>query len=62
MNNAFSNLDDEIAKVPDHVKTMLVAEIDTIRDSLNVANMFMGEFMLTFVKMIQETQPEMEED
>jgi uncharacterized protein len=55
MNKAFNELDDT-AKAPEHIKGMLVSEIDFIRDSLTVVNFFMGQFMQTAVVMMQESQ------
>jgi uncharacterized protein len=55
MNKAFNQLD-EAAKAPEHIKDMLVSEIDFIRDSLTVVNFFMGQFMQTAVVMLQESQ------
>ncbi len=56
MNKAFNELDKEI-RAPEHLKDMVVSEIDSIRDSLTVVNFFLGQFMQTAVKLLQESQP-----
>jgi hypothetical protein len=49
----FQDIEDQEAFVPEHLKNMLVAEIDVIRDTMQIVQMFLGEFPLVAVKMLQ---------
>lgn len=45
---------DEDATAPEHLKGMLTAEIDVIRDAMQIVQMFLGETMLVAVKYMDE--------
>jgi hypothetical protein len=42
---------------PEHLKGMLTAEIDAIRDAMQIVQMFLGETMVVAVKFLQELEP-----
>lgn len=48
---------DEDATAPEHLKGMLTAEIDAIRDAMQIVQMFLGETMVAAVKLLQELEP-----
>lgn len=48
---------DENATAPEHLKGMLTAEIDAIRDAMQIVQMFLGETMVAGVKLLQELEP-----
>lgn len=48
---------DDNATAPEHLKGMLTAEIDIIRDAMQIVQMFLGETMVAGVKYLQELEP-----
>ena len=48
---------EEDAHVSEHLKEMLIAEVDIIRDVMQIVQMFVGENMLVAVKLLQELEP-----
>jgi hypothetical protein len=48
---------DDNATAPEHLKGMLTAEIDVIRDAMQIVQMFLGETMVVAVKLLQELEP-----
>ena len=53
--NAFDNFfDEEELFAPESLKDMLVSEIELIRDSMVIVNMFLGEPIKTGLKYLQE--------
>lgn len=48
---------DDNATAPEHLKGMLTAEIDTIRNIMQIVQMFLGETMVSGVKLLQELEP-----
>lgn len=57
MNQAFKNIDNQDIKAPEALKGMLVAEVDTIRDAMQLVQLFIGEPFLAATKMMQELEP-----
>lgn len=51
---------DDNATAPEHLKGMLTAEIDAIRDAMQIIQMFLGEPMVAVVKLLQELEPKEE--
>jgi hypothetical protein len=51
---------DDNATAPEHLKGMLTAEIDMIRDAMQIVQMFLGETMVAGVKLLQELEPKEE--
>jgi hypothetical protein len=47
---------DDNATAPEHLKGMLTAEIDMIRDAMQIVQMFLGETMVAGVKLLQELE------
>ena len=47
---------DDDAQAPAHLKGMITAEIDVIRDIMQVVQMFLGETMVTGVILLQELE------
>lgn len=47
---------DDDATAPEHLKGMLTAEIDVIRDAMQIVQMFLGETMVAGVKLLQELE------
>ncbi|WP_337041625.1 hypothetical protein [Emticicia sp. 17c] len=56
MNDTFQEIDDDNAQAPEHLKGMLTAEIDAIRDIMQIVQMFLGETMVAGVKLLQELE------
>lgn len=52
-NNSFKNIDTE-KKIPAHVKSALIAEIETIRNTAVLVELFVGNFINTFSKSIED--------
>lgn len=48
---------DDDATAPEHLKGMLTAEIDVIRDAMQIVQMFLGETIVAGVKLMQELEP-----
>jgi len=48
---------EEDAQAPAHLKGMITAEIDVIRDIMQVVQMFLGESMVSGVVLLQELEP-----
>ncbi len=44
------------AQAPAHLKGMITAEIDVIRDIMQIVQMFLGETMVTGVVLLQELE------
>ncbi len=42
---------------PEHLKGMLTSEIDTIRNAMQIVQMFLGETMVAGLKLLQELEP-----
>ena len=53
---------DEDAQAPAHLKGMITAEIDVIRDIMQVVQMFLGETLVTGVILLQELENKEKED
>ena len=53
--DTFQDFDDN-AEAPAHLKGMITAEIDVIRDIMQVVQMFLGETMVTGVILLQELE------
>jgi hypothetical protein len=53
---------DDNAQAPAHLKGMITAEIDVIRDIMQVVQMFLGETMVTGVILLQELENKEKED
>lgn len=51
-----ADFDDDVT-APEHLKGMLTAEIDAIRDAMQIVQMFLGETMVAGVKLLQELEP-----
>jgi redox-regulated HSP33 family molecular chaperone len=47
---------DENATAPEHLKGMVIAEINTIRDVMQIVQMFLGETMVAAVTLLQELE------
>ncbi|GAB3501787.1 hypothetical protein [Emticicia fontis] len=58
--DTFQDFDDD-AQAPAHLKGMITAEIDVIRDIMQVVKMFLGETMVTGVILLQELENKEEE-
>ncbi len=48
---------DDNATAPEHLKGMLTAEIDVIREAMQIVQMFLGETMVVAVKYLDELYP-----
>jgi len=48
------DFDDEDLKAPEALKDMLISEIELIRETMVIVNMFLGEPMKTAVNFLQE--------
>jgi len=48
---------DENACAPEHLKCLITAEIDAIRDAMQIVQMFLGETVVAGVKLLQELEP-----
>jgi hypothetical protein len=59
--DTFQDFDDD-AQAPAHLKGMITAEIDVIRDIMQVVQMFLGETMVTGVILLQELESKEKED
>jgi len=59
--DTFQDFDDD-AQAPAHLKGMITAEIDIIRDIMQVVQMFLGETMVTGVIMLQELENKEKKD
>ena len=53
--DTFQDFDDD-AQAPAHLKGMITAEIDVIRDIMQIVQMFLGETMVTGVVLLQELE------
>jgi hypothetical protein len=53
----FDNIEDGELLAKEALKDMLVSEIEIIRDTLSLVNMFFGENMKAVLRLIQETEP-----
>jgi hypothetical protein len=49
------------AQAPAHLKGMITAEIDVIRDIMQIVQMFLGETMVAGVVLLQELEQKEEE-
>ena len=56
MNQAFKNIEDNSIKAPEGIKGMVVAEVDAIRDAMQLVQLFLGEPFLAATKLIQEME------
>lgn len=59
--DTFQDFEDD-AQAPAHLKGMITAEIDVIRDIMQVVQMFLGETMVTGVILLQELENKEKED
>lgn len=59
--DTFEDFDDD-AQAPAHLKGMITAEIDVIRDIMQVVKMFLGETMVTGVILLQELENKKKEE
>ncbi|MBA4852918.1 hypothetical protein [Emticicia sp. BO119] len=59
--DTFQDFDDD-AQAPAHLKGMITAEIDVIRDIMQVVQMFLGETMVTGVILLQELEDKPKKD
>lgn len=50
------------AQAPAHLKGMITAEIDVIRDIMQIVQMFLGETMVTGVVLLQELEQKEKEE
>ena len=50
------DFDDDVA-APEHLKGMLTAEIDAIRDTMQIVQMFLGETMVAAITYLDELYP-----
>lgn len=57
--DTFQDFDDD-AQAPAHLKGMITAEIDVIRDIMQIVKMFLGETMVTGVILLQEMESKAE--
>jgi len=55
MADTFQEIDDD-TRAPEHLKDMITAEIDVIRDIMQIVQMFLGETMVAGVKLLQELE------
>jgi hypothetical protein len=56
--NGFDDfLNEDDLKAPEALKDMLLSEIDIIRESMVIVNMFLGEPLKATIKYIQEFEP-----
>ena len=53
--DTFQDFDDN-AEAPAHLKGMITAEIDIIRDIMQVVQMFLGETLVTGAILLQELE------
>ncbi|MFD2520063.1 hypothetical protein [Emticicia soli] len=53
--DTFQDFEDD-AQAPAHLKGMITAEIDVIRDIMQVVQMFLGESMVSGVVLLQELE------
>lgn len=58
MTDNFQEWDDEEFTVPESLKGMIVSEVDSIRDTMQVVQLFLGEFFLAGLKLVQELDTE----
>ena len=56
MDNAFFNIDPD-DKVPESLKKALISEIDTLRNSLELVTLFVGNFFNTAGKLANQDSP-----
>lgn len=59
--DTFQDFDDD-AQAPAHLKGMITAEIDVIRDIMQIVQMFLGETMVTGVVLLQELEQKEKEE
>ena len=62
MNGFDDFFDDDDLKAPEALKNMLVSEIELIRESMVIVNMFLGEPLKAGLKYIQEFEPNKTKD
>jgi hypothetical protein len=55
--NIMDDFDDDDLKAPEALKDMLVSEIELIRETMTIVNMFLGEPMKATLKYLQEFEP-----
>jgi hypothetical protein len=53
--NPFKKIESE-GKVPEHLKDALVAEIETIRNTSVIVELFVGSFINTLIKAVDDNQ------
>jgi hypothetical protein len=51
------DFDDDDLKAPEALKDMLISEIELIRETMVIVNMFLGEPMKATVNYLQEFEP-----
>ncbi len=60
--NGFDDFFDDDLKASDALRDILLSEIDLIRESMVIVNMFLGEPLLATIKYIQEFEPKITSD
>ncbi|MCP9769185.1 hypothetical protein EGI22_14800 [Lacihabitans sp. LS3-19] len=60
--NGFDDFFDDDLKAPEALKDMLVSEIELIRESMVIVNMFLGEPLKAGLKYLQEFEPKKTND
>lgn len=50
------DFEDDDIQVPESLKNMIVAEVDTIRDVMSVVNMFVGEPAKALITLLNELE------
>lgn len=51
------DFDDDDLKAPEALKDMLISEIELIRETMTIVNMFLGEPIKAAVNYLQEFEP-----
>jgi hypothetical protein len=54
--STLEDFEDDDIQVPESLKNMVVAEVDTIRDVMSVVNMFLGEPAKAMVTLLNELE------
>ncbi|MDP5121566.1 MAG: hypothetical protein NWQ46_08235 [Spirosomaceae bacterium] len=56
--NNFKDIEEDGRKAPEILKTMVVSEVDFIRNTMQIVSMFLGESFVAAGKFIQGTSSE----
>jgi hypothetical protein len=54
----FNEMEDESIIIPEGLKEIIMNEIDSIRNALTVAGLYMGEPIPVLLKLLQELDPD----